>query len=114
MPFFLQFFSEKIASLIPIFCQENVHSQKKTLFSSQYFIKKRAVSQKHYFDVIFSKFSRKTLCCQAHIWSKKRQFCQNYTILWAKKVDRMPFKKNARKYTIRTAKKSETPVQNTL
>ena len=25
------------------------------------------------------------------IFGKKRQFCQNYTILWAKKVNRMPF-----------------------
>ena len=29
--------------------------------------------------------------CHAHIWSKKRQFYQNDTILWAKKVNEMPF-----------------------
>ena len=39
----------------------------------------------------FSKFSWKTPCSHAHDWSKKRKFCQNYTLLWAKKVNRMPF-----------------------
>ena len=29
--------------------------------------------------------------CHVHIWSIKCQFCQNYTILWAKKVNKMPF-----------------------
>ena len=39
----------------------------------------------------FSNFSWKTPCSHAHDWSKKRKFCQNYTLLWAKKVNRMPF-----------------------
>ena len=38
----------------------------------------------------FFKFFKKS-CCHAHDWPTKRQFCQNYTLLWAKKVNRMPF-----------------------
>ena len=30
-------------------------------------------------------------CSHAHDWPTKRQFYQNYTLLWAKKVNRMPF-----------------------
>ena len=67
-------FSKKHTALMPIFCQKNVHSLKNNAPMS-----------------FFSNFSWKTPCCHAHIWSKKRQFCQNYTILWAKKVNRMPF-----------------------
>ena len=33
----------------------------------------------------------KNPCCQAHIWSKERQSCQNYTLFWVKKVAGMPF-----------------------
>ena len=39
----------------------------------------------------FSNFSWKTPCSHADDWSKKRKFCQNYTLLWGKKVNRMPF-----------------------
>ena len=39
----------------------------------------------------FSNFSWKTPCSHAHDWSKKRKFCQNYNLLWAKKVNRVPF-----------------------
>ena len=39
----------------------------------------------------FSKYLLKTPYYHAHIQSKKRQNCQNYKILWAKKVNRMPF-----------------------
>ena len=44
---FFRIFHGKITSLMPIFCQEDVHSRKNTLLSSPYFIKKRPVSQKH-------------------------------------------------------------------
>ena len=44
---FFSDFHRKITSLMPIFCQEDVHSRKNTLLSSPYFIKKRPVSQKH-------------------------------------------------------------------
>ena len=40
---------------------------------------------------LFFNFFMKTPCSHAHDWSKKRKFCQNYTLLWAKKINRMPF-----------------------
>ena len=58
-----------------MFRQKNVHSLKNTVLSCH----------------LFSSFLWKTPCCQAHIWSKKRQFCQNYTIFWVQKVNRLPF-----------------------
>ena len=80
-PFF-PIFHEKITA--PIFCQKKVHSLKNTLLLCPYFVKKRPFSQKHNAPMsFFSNFSWKTPCCHAHIWSKKRQFCQNYAILWA-------------------------------
>ena len=39
----------------------------------------------------FSKFSWKTPYSDAHDLKKKRKFCQNYTLLWANKVKRIPF-----------------------
>ena len=85
-------FSKNHSALMPIFCQKYVHSLKITLLSCPYFIKKTSIlSKSRCSHVIFSNFSLKTPCCHVHIWSKKRQFCQNYTILWAKKVNRMPF-----------------------
>ena len=41
--------------------------------------------------VILLNFDEKTPSCHAHIRSKKLNFCKNYPILWAKKVNRMPF-----------------------
>ena len=41
--------------------------------------------------VILLNFDEKTPGCHAHIRSKKLNFCKNYHILWAKKVNRMPF-----------------------
>ena len=76
----------------PYFVKKIVHSLKNRLLSWPYFVKKTSILLKTRCSyVIFSNFSWKTPCCHAHIWSKKRQFCQNYTILWAKKVNRMPF-----------------------
>ena len=88
-PFF-PIFHEKITAAI--FCQKKVHSLKNTLLLCPYFVKKTSIlSKTQCSHVIFFKFFMKNPCCHAHIWSKKRQFCQNYTILWAKKVNRMPF-----------------------
>ena len=84
-------------------------SHKKSLLSFPYFVKKRPFSEnklllcqywgkKHQFfqkqgDLILFvfNFSRKTCCCHVHIWSKKRQLCQNYTIFCVQKSNRMPF-----------------------
>ena len=48
-------------------------------------LKNRALMS--FFFIFFSK--NQLLLCPYLV--KKRQFCQNYTILWAKKVNRMPF-----------------------
>ena len=50
----------------------------------------RSQISKHGALSFFFKFFMKS-CCHAHDWPTKRQFCQNYTLLWAKKVNRMPF-----------------------
>ena len=39
--------------------------------------------------IIFSIFLWKTPSSHAHIWSKKPPFCENDTLLWAKKVNSM-------------------------
>ena len=81
----------------------------KSLLSCQYFVKKRPFFKKHT-DVmpifcrktsILSKhsallpfssiFSWKNPCCHARIWLKKCHVCHSYTILWAKKVNRISF-----------------------
>ena len=67
-------FSKNHFALMPIFCKKIVHSLKNKLL-----------------HVMFFKFVIKNPFCHAHIWSRKRPFCQNYPISWAKKVDRMPF-----------------------
>ena len=43
------------------------------------------------FHVIFSIFLWKSPCCHAHIYPQIREFCQNYTILWAENVNRILF-----------------------
>ena len=73
---------------MPIFCPLS----KNTLLSCPYFVKKTSTfSKTRCSHVIFSNFSWKSPCCHAHIRSKKRHICQNYTILWAKKVNRVLF-----------------------
>ena len=66
--------SKKYIALMPIFCRKNVHSLRSNVLMS-----------------LFLAFTINTPCCHAHIWSKNRQFCQNYIILWIKKVNRMLF-----------------------
>ena len=68
-------FSKKHPALMPIFCQKNVHPHKNTVLSCHFFLI----------------FYVKPPCSHTHIWSEKRPFCRNNTILWAKKVNRMPF-----------------------
>ena len=58
-----------------IFCQKNISSPKSTVLLCY----------------SFQLFREKTLYCQAQIWSKERGFCQNYTIVWATKINRMLF-----------------------
>ena len=78
-------------------CHSNVMSKKRpfsenNLLSCPYVVKKRIFFSKLRSSlIIFFYFSWKTPYCQAHIWSKTREFCQNYTILWAKKINRMPY-----------------------
>ena len=66
-------FSKKHNVLIPIFYQKIVHSLKNTVLSSHFFIF----------------FLNHLLLCPYLV--QKGQLCQNHTILWAKKVNRMPF-----------------------
>ena len=44
--------------------------------------------------ILFSSFSWKTPCCQAHIWFKNHQFCQNYNIFWVQNINGMPLFSN--------------------
>ena len=69
-------FCEKHVAFMPIFCRKNVHSLKTRC----------TVLSCHSFQT----FHQKTPCFHAQDRSKIRQFCQNYTLLWAKKVNRMP------------------------
>ena len=90
MPFFLISHKKSVLSF-PFFVKKRPFSENKLLLC-QYWGKKHQFFQKQGDLILFVfNFSRKTRCCHVHIWSKKRQFCQNYTILLAKKVNRMPF-----------------------
>ena len=65
---------------------------KNTLVSCPYFVKNINSQKTRCSHIIFfSNLKWKIPCCHTHIWSKKCKFCENYTILWAKKVNRMPF-----------------------
>ena len=85
-------FHGKITSLMPIFCQENVHSRKNTLLSYPYFVEKTSnLSKTRCSHVNFcSNFTWKTSCSSPYLVIK-RQLCQNYTLLWAQKVNNMLF-----------------------
>ena len=84
-------FHEKIP-LMPIFCQNTVHSLKNTLFSCSYFVIKTSILSKTMcFHVIVFKFYEKSLLARPYLVQKKRQFCQTYPILLTKKVNRKPF-----------------------
>ena len=89
---FFSIFHGKITSLMPIFCQENVHSRKNTLLSYPYFVEKTSnLSKTRCSHVNFcSNFTWKTSCSSPYLVIK-RQLCQNYTLLWAQKVNNMLF-----------------------
>ena len=114
MPFF-SYFSRKKKMLSCHFVKKRPFSKNIPL-SSQYFVEKMSIlSKTRCFMSFASNFSLKNPCCHVHIWSKKYQFSQNCTILWAKKVNYMPFlseKCQKRPYNI--YQKNQTPLQNTL
>ena len=72
-------FSKKHTALMPIFCQKNVHSLKKRYSHLIFF---------------FQSFSWKTPAFMHIFDQNNRQFCQHYTISWAKKVNTMLFLSN--------------------
>ena len=80
MPFF-PISDEKITALMSIFCQKRLFSKNKTST-----LLKTKCSR-----VIFSFFFYKNPILLCPYLVKKRIFCQNYTILWAIKVNKMPF-----------------------
>ena len=59
---------------MPIFCRKNVHSFRNAVLLCQF----------------FQNFHQKPLAVMP-IFDQKHQFYQNYTIIWAKKVNMMPF-----------------------
>ena len=67
-------FSKKHTAVMPRACQINVHSLKNTVLSCNFF--------QFFYE------NSPALIPFSH---KKRKFCQKYTILWVKKLDRMPF-----------------------
>ena len=88
---FARFFT-KITTLSRVFCEKNIQSLTNMWLSSPYFAKKKSILSKHGARTsFFFNFFMKNPCGHAHDWSNKRQFCQNYTLLWAKKVNRMDF-----------------------
>ena len=92
MPFF-PIFHWKVNSLLPIFWEKNVHYLKTNCSHAHIWSKKRQFSKKNSALItFFSNFSWKTPSPVKPIFGPKNCQCfQNYTILWAKKVKRMPF-----------------------
>ena len=85
--FFFRFSTEKSPLSCPYFVKKT-STLKKIHCSQVHILSKNVQSLKN--TVLwcqFFKFFTKTPCCQAHIWLKKRQFCQNYTILWTSQKD---------------------------
>ena len=69
-----------------MFFQKDVHCLKNTLLSCPYFVERTSIFSKTlYSHVIFLTFTWKTPCCHVYIWSKNRQFCQNYLYYGSKK-----------------------------
>ena len=91
-PSFLIFHGKIIAliSTAHIFWK-NCPFSKNHLFLCPYYVKKHPFSRKQIALISFlSNFLLKTPCVHTYIWSKKRQFCQNYT-LWPRKWIGCPF-----------------------
>ena len=86
MPFF-HFFRNKYYPLHPHFIQ-TTSIFNKTLLSCPYFVKKTSILLKTQCSrIIFFNYFMENPCFHVHIWSKRRQFCQNYIKYWAKKVN---------------------------
>ena len=84
--FFSHFSRKSHLSHAHILSRKRPFSKKPTALKSIFDQKTSVLSETLCSNVSFSKFLRKTPCGQANMWSKKRQFCQNYTILWAQQV----------------------------
>ena len=102
---FFSIFSRKNYCLMPIyiFKNKNVHSLITHYSHANILSKKRPFSQKHCALMSIKKKIMKNPLLSCLYLIKKRQFCQNNTILWAKEVSRMPFfcdfsRKNYRSY----------------
>ena len=81
---------ENITALMPILSKKCPCS-KKTLLSCLYLFKKMSIlSKARCSHVIFVNFCMKTPWCHAHNLVKKNQFCHNYCILWATKINKRP------------------------
>ena len=88
---------------IYIFKSKNVHSLITHYSHANILSKKRPFSQKHCALMSIKKKNHEKPLLSCLYLIKKRQFCQNNTILWAKEVSRMPFfsdfsRKNYRSY----------------
>ena len=77
---------------MPILIQKDVHSLTNTLLSYPYFVVKTFILSKTLYShvIVFNFYMKSPLLLCPHL-IKKSQFCQNYIILWIKKINRMPF-----------------------
>ena len=84
-------YHKEITALMPFFCYKNIHSLKNILFSCLYFVKITSIfSKTPSSHVAFeNNFMKNILLSGSYLIQKKRQFCQNYTVLWSKKVNRL-------------------------
>ena len=89
---FFRFFIKKYCPNANINSQKDVHSLTNTLLSYPYFVVKSFILSKTlYSHVIFFQLLYEKPRAVIPYLIKKSQFCQNYIILWIKKVKRMPF-----------------------
>ena len=77
-----------------MFCQQNVHSLKKTLLPCLYAVQKHPnihLLKNTVLSCRFFKVFMKNPILPCPYFIKKRELCQNYTVLWTQKVKTMPF-----------------------
>ena len=91
MPFFPRFFKNRCSHTqfilkIRLFFKEQ--TALKSMFCQKTFIPSKKLCSHVIF--FFYLFSKNPLLSSPYL-VKKRRFCQNYTIFWVKKVNRMPF-----------------------
>ena len=79
---FIRYFMKKSMLACPYFIKNTSILSKITMLSSPYNVKITSILWKTLFSHImfFSNFLWKSYFCQAHNWSKNRQFWQNYAI----------------------------------